>query len=221
MTLPEIPAESGSSPAHVATRGGERPNIVRRMYDWTLAQSRTKYAVPVLAATAFTESSFFLVPPDLLILAMGTAQPKRSFYYAGVSTVMSALGGVFGYFLGYWFWDALSGYFFRIPGFTPELFERVSGMYNENGAVIVLLAGFTPIPYKVFTIASGVVQMNLPVFFLASLASRGARYFILGGITYWFGEKVQTIMDRHFNRIVWGGGAAMVALYFLYKMLKG
>ncbi len=217
-------SEGGAAEPRPAKPAGETVhgrNPIRRIYDWTLAKARTPQAVPVLAAVSFSESSFFIVPPDLLQIAMGTANPKRSFHYAALSMVMSALGGVFGYFIGYWLWDHVSHVFFRIPGFTPELFRHVSGLYNQYGVEIVMVAGFTPIPYKVFTIASGVANMNLLAFFAASVVSRGARFFIVAAITYWFGARVQEIMDRHFNRIVWGGGVALVALYLLVKALKG
>ncbi|MFQ5683329.1 MAG: YqaA family protein [Candidatus Binatia bacterium] len=177
-----------------------RPGIHRRLYDWVLHWSETPYGVPALFTLAFAESSIFPLPPDLLLLALGLARPRRAFWYATVCSIGSVLGGIAGYAIGYFVWEAVQDLFFAyIPGFTREGFASVQMLYNEYGFLAVLIAGFTPIPYKIFTIASGVFAMNIPLFILASGFSRTARFFLEGGLLFWCGRGIQRLIDRYFN----------------------
>jgi membrane protein YqaA with SNARE-associated domain len=183
----------------------------RRLYDWVIHWARTPYGVPALGAIAFAESSFFPLPPDVLLLALGVARPSRAFWYATVCSVASVLGGMAGYAIGYFVWDGVREVFFAyVPGFSREGFAHVQGLYNAYGFLAVMLAGFTPIPYKIFTIASGVFAMNFPLFVLASAISRSARFFLEGVLLFWFGERIEQIMDRYFNLIT----AVFVVLLF-------
>ncbi|HRZ78595.1 MAG TPA: YqaA family protein [bacterium] len=190
----------------------QKKNIVRRLYDWVLHWADTRYGTPALATLSFAESSFFPVPPDVLLIALDMGKPKRSFYYALICSIASVLGGILGYYIGLGLWELLSGFFFSyIPGFTPEIFAKVQEMYNEYGFAAVLIAGFTPIPYKVFTIASGVFGMNFPLFVLASVISRSARFFIVSTMIYFFGEPIKKFIDKYFNLL----SAAFVVLIIL------
>jgi len=190
----------------------QKKNIVRRLYDWVLHWAETPYGTPALATLSFAESSFFPVPPDVLLIALNMGKPKKSFYFALVCSIASVLGGMFGYFIGMALWSGLSGFFFSyIPGFTPEIFAKVQTMYNEYGFAAVLIAGFTPIPYKVFTIASGVFGMNFPMFVLASVISRSARFFIVSTLIFFFGEPIKKFIDKYFNLL----SAAFVVLIIL------
>lgn len=190
----------------------QKKNIVRRIYDWVLHWAETPYGTPALATLSFAESSFFPVPPDVLLIALNMGKPKKSFYFALVCSIASVLGGMFGYFIGMALWQGLSGFFFSyIPGFTPEVFAKVQTMYNEYNIAAVLIAGFTPIPYKVFTIASGVFGMNFPMFVLASATSRSARFFIVSTLIYLFGEPIKTFIDKYFNLLA----SAFVVLLIL------
>jgi membrane protein YqaA with SNARE-associated domain len=190
----------------------KKKNIVRRLYDWVLHWAETPYGTPALATLSFAESSFFPVPPDVLLIALNMGKPKKSFYFALVCSIASVLGGMFGYFIGMALWSGLSGFFFSyIPGFTPEIFAKVQTMYNEYGFAAVLIAGFTPIPYKVFTIASGVFGMNFPMFVLASVISRSARFFIVSTLIFFFGEPIKKFIDKYFNLL----SAAFVVLIIL------
>lgn len=178
----------------------QKKNIVRRLYDWVLHWAETPYGTPALATLSFAESSFFPVPPDVLLIALDMGKPKKAFYYALICSIASVLGGMLGYFIGMALWSGLSGFFFSyIPGFTPEIFAKVQTMYNEYGFAAVLIAGFTPIPYKVFTIASGVFGMNFPLFVLASVISRSARFFIVSTLIFFFGEPIKKFIDKYFN----------------------
>lgn len=194
------------------TEAIQKKNIVRRLYDWVLHWADTRYGTPALATLSFAESSFFPVPPDVLLIALDMGKPKRSFYYALICSIASVLGGILGYYIGLGLWELLSGFFFSyIPGFTPEIFAKVQEMYNEYGFAAVLIAGFTPIPYKVFTIASGVFRMNFPLFVLASVISRSARFFIVSAMIYFFGEPIKKFIDKYFNLL----SAAFVVLIIL------
>lgn len=178
----------------------QKRHLIRRIYDWVLHWAHTPYGTPALATLSFAESSFFPVPPDVLLIALDISKPKRSFYYAMVCSVASVLGGMLGYLIGMALWQGLSGFFFAyIPGFTPAVFAKVQAMYNDYGFVAVLVAGFTPIPYKAFTIASGVCAMNFPLFVIASAISRSARFFIVSALIYLYGEPIKKFIDKYFN----------------------
>ncbi len=182
------------------TPASPKKGVVRRLYDWVLHWADTPYGTPALGALAFAESSFFPVPPDVLLIALGIGRPKRSFFYALVCSCASIVGGLLGYAIGALLWGAVSEFFFRwIPGFTPEVFGRVQSLYLQYGFWIVFAAGFTPIPYKVFTICSGVVSLNLPLFLLASSVSRSARFFLVSALIFFFGEPIKRIIDKYFN----------------------
>ena len=177
-----------------------RPGIHRRLYDWVMSWAESRHGTPALFALAFAESSFFPIPPDVLLIALGVALPARAYWYAAVCTVGSVLGGVLGYLIGWGLWHAVAELFFAyVPGFKPEVFARVQGYYDEWGFVAVMIAGFTPIPYKVFTIASGVFGMNVPLFVLASILSRGARFFTEGGLIARYGARMRDVLERNFN----------------------
>ena len=130
--------------------------FLRKLYNWVLSWAESKWAVPALFILAFMESSFFPIPPDVLMIAMALSKSEKSLWYSTVCTVGSVLGALFGYVIGYWFWAVVGDYFFAyIPGFTHELFDQVTKMYQDNTSFIVFTSAFTPIPYKVFTITAG------------------------------------------------------------------
>ncbi|HWP67352.1 MAG TPA: YqaA family protein [Candidatus Limnocylindria bacterium] len=177
-----------------------RPGMHRRLYDWVTSWADSPHGTAGLAGLSFAESSFFPIPPDVLLIALGVSRPSRAFWYAFVCTAASALGGLLGYLIGWGFWHAVDDWFFTyVPGFSHEAFERVQGFYNEWGIVAVMIAGFTPIPYKVFTIASGLFGMNVPAFFFASVLSRGARFFIEASLIARFGPRMREVLERNFN----------------------
>ncbi len=177
-----------------------KPGVIRRLYDWVLHWADTPYGTPALGILSFAESSFFPVPPDVLLIALGIGKPKRAFFYALVCSLASVAGGVVGYLIGAGLWSLLANFFFTyIPGFTPEVFAKVEALYREWGFVVVLIAGFTPIPYKVFSIASGVLGMGLPLFAATSALSRSARFFIVSAMIYFFGEPIKKVIDKYFN----------------------
>lgn len=176
---------------------------IRRLYDWVLHWAETPYGVPALFLIAFAESSFFPIPPDPLLLALCLGASKRSLRFAGVATIASVVGGMAGYAIGAGAWGVAQDWFFAyVPGVTPEAFEGVRAFYDRHGFAAVFLAGLTPIPYKVFTLASGVFGINFGVFVLASFLSRGLRFFVLAVLVYRFGPPIERFIDRHFDRLV-------------------
>jgi membrane protein YqaA with SNARE-associated domain len=199
--MPQEPDRIGAAaPLEGALAVPTRPGLHRRLYDWVMSWADSRYGTAALAGIAFAESSFFPVPPDVLLIALGVGQPQRAYFFAAVCTIGSVLGGMAGYGIGFGLWEVVRGLFFAyVPGFTPEVFARVQGYYDEYGFVAVMIAGFTPIPYKVFTIASGVFAMNFPAFVLASALSRGARFVIEGALIARYGARMREVLERNFN----------------------
>ncbi|MEX2527406.1 MAG: YqaA family protein [Gemmatimonadota bacterium] len=185
--------------------GGSGPEArgtgpVRRLYDWVLGWAATPYGFWALVILSAAESSFFPIPPDPLLMALCLGAPSRSFRFAAAATVASVLGGIMGYGLGFGAWHLLSAFFYTwVPGVTPEAFEMVRDLYDQYDFWAVFLAGLTPVPYKVFTLASGAFQINLAVFVVASVLSRGLRFFLVAALIWKFGPPVSRFIDRYFN----------------------
>ena len=192
--------------------------FLRKTYDWILHWSTTKYALPALAILAFAESSFFPIPPDVLLIAMAVAVPMKAFRYAAVCSVASVLGGMFGYFLGWQFMDAVGTPIVEFYHFQ-EQFAKIGSWYEEYNAWAVGAAGFTPLPYKVFTLAAGAFEINFPVFVLASLVSRSARFFIVAGLIYKFGAPIKVFIEKYFNLLSIAFLVLLVAGFVLIKYI--
>ncbi|MFH1672925.1 MAG: VTT domain-containing protein [Pseudomonadota bacterium] len=175
--------------------------FLRRLYDWVLHWAETPYGTPALFLLAFCESSFFPVPPDILLIALAVAIPKKAFQYALVCSIGSLLGGCFGYLIGWEFMAAVGDAIIQFYGFG-EKYSYVQDLYVRYDAWVVGVAGFTPIPYKVFTIAAGAFKINFIVFLVVSLISRSARFFLIGGLIHKFGAPIQRFIDRYFNPLV-------------------
>ena len=170
--------------------------MLRRLYDRTLALAGHRHAMWALALVAFVESSVFPIPPDLLIIPMVLAAPARAWRIAVVTTLASVLGGLLGYGIGAGLYEAIGEPILVLYGYE-EKFAAFSASYNEWGAWIVFTAGFSPLPYKIFTIASGVTELNLAVFLVASLVSRGARFFLVAGLLWYFGEPIRRFIENN------------------------
>ena len=175
--------------------------IVRRLYDWTLSWANTRYGTPALGTLAFCESSFFPVPPDVLQIALSAGKPLRSFWYATVSLIGSVLGALFGYLIGYVFWEWIPGVkdFFCTFVFSEEVFGTVGELYEENAFLVIFTAAFTPIPYKVCTIAAGVWEISLLTLIIGSIVGRGARFYAVAAVMYFLGPAAKKWIDRYFN----------------------
>jgi membrane protein YqaA with SNARE-associated domain len=182
-------------------------NIIKKLYDWVLSWAEKPSAQLVLFVLAFAESSFFPVPPDVLLIPLVLGARKKWFRLALIVSLGSVLGGVFGYLIGHYLWWAGPGtpsnvahfFFNNIPGFSETAFWKMQEKYFEYGFWIVFTAGFTPIPYKIFTISSGAFDLSFLTFMLASFVSRSARFFIVAFLIFWFGEPIKTFIDKYFN----------------------
>ncbi len=171
---------------------------LRKLYDWVEHFAETPYGLWALFLLAFAESSFFPVPPDVLLIALAVSIPARALRYALVCSVGSVLGGMFGYLIGYQFMELIGFSILNFYGLTDK-YESVAELYNRYNAWAVGIAGFTPIPYKVFTISAGAFRIDFSVFLLASVLSRSARFFLVAGLIYMFGEQIRTFIERYFN----------------------
>lgn len=174
--------------------------MLRRLYDWVLRWAETPYGTWALFFLAFCESSFFPIPPDVLLIALSLALPRKALKYALVCSAGSLLGGCFGYFIGWQFMATVGDPIIRFYGLT-EKFEYIRALYSRYDAWAVGIAGLTPIPYKVFTITAGAFRINFIVFLIASAVSRSARFFAVAGLIYLFGPKIQPFIDKYFNAL--------------------
>ncbi len=174
--------------------------MLSRLYGWILHWAKTPYGTWALFILAFSESSFFPIPPDVLLIALSVVLPKKSLRYALVCSVGSILGGCFGYLIGWQFMATVGDAIIRFYGLIDK-YEYIQQLYLLYDAWVVGIAGFTPIPYKVFTITAGAFHINFAVFLIASAVSRSARFFIVGGLIYLFGPKIESFIERYFNAL--------------------
>ncbi|HXH29154.1 MAG TPA: YqaA family protein [Candidatus Polarisedimenticolia bacterium] len=170
----------------------------RRLYDWVLHWASTPSAGTALFLLALAESSFFPIPPDVLLAAVVMSDRRRTWRSVLLCTLGSVVGGALGYCIGWGFWEATKGFFFRfVPGFTPAVYARVAGLYEHYNFWVVFTAGFTPIPYKVFTIGAGVAIISFPTFLLASTISRGGRFLLVASLFHHYGPPIRGFVDRY------------------------
>ncbi|MFC2157278.1 YqaA family protein [Acidobacteriota bacterium] len=187
--------------------------IFKKLYDWVLHWAETPYGPLALFLLAFAESSFFPVPPDVLLIALCLGAIKKSWKFAFYASLASVIGGGLGYLIGFGLWPSVDTFFFRyIPGFSPEVFETVLKSFEQYGFLYVFTAGFTPIPYKIFTISSGVFKMNFALFMLASALSRSLRFFLVAWLFFKFGPTIKVFIDKYFN---W------LAIAFMFLLVGG
>lgn len=171
---------------------------LRRLKDWTEGFAPKPHAEWVLFLIAFAESSFFPIPPDVLLIALGVFLPKKAFRFALISAVGSVLGGLFGYYIGYALFEAIGKPIIDFYG-VQQGYEEVRRLYQENAFAAIAIAGFTPIPYKVFTIAAGAFEIDVLTLVFASALSRSARFFLVSSLFYFFGPTVKRYIDKYFE----------------------
>lgn len=184
----------------IAPAEEKKPGIVRRLYNWMLSWAESPWAGWAMFLFGMVEAIIFPIPPDVLLLALCVGMPKKSFKYAFVCTAGSVVGALIGFGLGAFAWEAVQDWF--IPGvFSAESFAHVEGLYEKYNFWLVFTAGFTPLPYKLITISAGVFLgiENLPIFILASLISRGLRFFLVAGLVWKFGAPIKKFIDKYFN----------------------
>lgn len=186
--------------SEAVTRSG---GPIRWIYDWTLAIAAHKRASWGLAAVSFAESSFFPIPPDVLLVPMCIAQPKKAWFYATVCTIASVLGGILGYAIGWFLYDTLGLWIIQLYGLT-ERAAHFEQEFAEWGLWIILIKGLTPIPFKLVTILCGFAHFNFFVFVLASIVTRGARFFLVAGLVYLYGEPIREFVEKRLNTVALG-----------------
>lgn len=184
--------------------------MLKNLYNWVLHWADTKYGVPALSMVSFIESSFFPIPPDPLLIALCLGKPKRSFWYATICSIMSVLGGIFGYLIGWGIWELVDDFFFNYI-ISQKAFFYVSGKYNENAFLAILGASFTPITYKVFTVTAGVFKVNIFILILASAIGRSARFFMEAILIYFYGMSIRNFIEKYFN--------VLATIFFLLLIL--
>jgi membrane protein YqaA with SNARE-associated domain len=175
--------------------------FVRRIYDWMGAKAHSRYGLVWLVALFFIEASFFIIPVDPLLILFCVEHRKRSFFFATLATAASVVGGVFGYMIGYVLWDTVGAKLVSLL-LSPETFELAVLRYKLYQAWAVLLGAFTPIPYKAVTISAGFCKLPLIPFIIYSIIGRGARFFMLAGAIYIWGERIKKFIDERFNVLV-------------------
>lgn len=172
--------------------------LLRNLYEWVLSFAESKYGPWALFLIAVAESSFFPVPPDVLLIALAIGAPLRSFWFALICTAGSLVGAVIGYFIGLEFYELAGRPIIEFYSIQNG-YEQVRQLYHDWDSIAVVIAGFTPIPYKVFTIAAGAFEINFFTFLLASAVGRGARFFLVAGLIRWIGPGIKDLIDRYFN----------------------
>jgi len=175
--------------------------IFTALYDRCMGLARHRHASRYLAGLSFAESSFFPVPPDVMLAPMSMARPDRAMGFAAIATLASVIGGLFGYLIGYFAFDLAEPWIHR-AGYW-EQYLRVRVWFDAWGFWAILIAGFSPIPYKVFTIAAGTLSMHLPLFIAGSLLGRGGRFFLVAGLLAWGGPRMETTLRTYVERIGW------------------
>tara|TARA_Y100000748_G_C15386332_1_gene445712 strand:- start:114 stop:698 length:585 start_codon:yes stop_codon:yes gene_type:complete len=173
-------------------------NLIRKLYDWTLEKSKHKNAPWFLAFISFIESSFFPIPPDIILIPMIIANKFRAWTYAFICTISSVLGGVGGYIIGYFFYNSIGMLIIQYYGLDNQ-FNNFESYYNDLGIWIVLGAGFTPFPFKFITIASGLFGLNFYLFVSVAFLARGLRFYILAYLLKLFGDWIARFIDKYFN----------------------
>jgi len=182
-------------------------NILRKLYDWVLTWADKPSGGKILGMISAAEASFFPIPPDILLIPLALGNRKKALLYGAICSFFSVIGAIIGYSIGKWLWysqpnvfsEFAEFFFLNIPGFSHESFERIKILYEQYNFLIIFTAGFTPIPFKLFTVSAGAFNINLVLFFIASTVSRSARFFLIAFLIKYFGEPVKFFIDKYFN----------------------
>ncbi len=191
--------------------------MLKKLYEWVLKWADTPYGSWALFILAFSESSFFPIPPDVLLIALAVGKPRKALTFALICSIGSVLGGIVGYLIGWQFMAVVGHKIIAFYGLTEKV-ATMASLYNQYNAWAVGIAGFTPIPYKVFTISAGAFKINFLIFLFASAVSRAARFFLVGGLIFGFGPRIQVFIDKYFNILVIVFTVLLIASFFLIKV---
>jgi membrane protein YqaA with SNARE-associated domain len=192
--------------------------MFRRLYDWTLSLAASPRATYALGTVSFAESSFFPIPPDVVLLPMSLARPDRAYLYAAICTVTSVLGGILGYAIGYLLYDTLGQWLVGLYGYGAKI-DAFRALYQEWGHWIILIKGLTPIPYKIVTIASGIAEYNLFWFIVLSIITRGMRFFLIAALIHRYGEEIRSFIEKRLGLVMAGIATGIIGGFVLVKYL--
>ncbi|NLH17510.1 MAG: DedA family protein [Phycisphaerae bacterium] len=198
-------------------------HVHRHLYDWVLHFSHTPYGARALFCFSFAESSFFPIPPDVLLAPLSLGAPRKWVYFATICSIASVIGGILGYGIGVFLWDLIGPWVFAhlgSIGFTPEVFKTFQDLYNRYDFWIVFSCGFTPLPYKVCTISAGVAEINFAGFIIASVLSRSARFFLVAGLFGWKGETIRPFIEKYFNWLSLAFVALLIGGFAAIKFVR-
>ncbi|MEQ1755602.1 MAG: YqaA family protein [Micropepsaceae bacterium] len=184
--------------------------MLRRLYDRLIALADKPGALWILAAVSFAESSFFPIPPDIMLIPMVLANRQRAWMFAGVCTLASVAGGFLGYAIGFYLFETAGKWVIDFYG-LQKAFEGFQHQFQEWGLWVILIKGLTPIPYKIVTIASGAAHFDLATFGVASLITRGGRFFMVAGLLYFVGEPIRTFVEKNLTLVTTGFLLVIVA----------
>ena len=183
--------------------------MIRRLYDWMMAMARGPRAPLALAIVSFAESSFFPIPPDIMLIPMVLANRAKAWFFAALATVTSVLGGIAGYAIGFFLLESVGKPILAFYGKADALVP-LRALFQDYGVQILLIKGMTPIPYKVLTISAGVAEMNLASFILASIGARAMRFFLVAGLLYWFGEPIRKFIEQRLMLVTTIGAVLLI-----------
>ena len=192
--------------------------MIRRVYDWTMRLAEHRHAPQALFWISFIESSFFPIPPDVMLMPMVLAQRAKAWLFATIATAGSVLGGVVGYLIGLLLFDLLGKPLLDLYGYQDK-FNQFASQFNEYGALIVFFFGVTPFPYKVITIASGATHLNILVFLIASIAARGLRFYLVSGLLYWYGPPIRAFIEKRLGILTLVFLVLLIGGFFALKFL--
>ena len=190
--------------------------VFSAIYEWTLKWAEHKFAPRMLAMLTFAESVFFPIPPDVLLAPMVLAKPHKAWWLASLTTLSSIAGGVVGYLLGFWMFEPWIQPLITEFGYQQR-FDTAMSWFNEWGVWVVFLAGFSPIPYKLFTVSAGFLQMAFLPFLIASAIGRGMRFFLVAGLIQWGGSAMEKKLRQWVDILGWGLVAAIIIAYFIFR----
>jgi membrane protein YqaA with SNARE-associated domain len=192
--------------------------MFRPLYDWVLRMAEHRHANRALAAVSFAESSFFPIPPDVMMIPMILARRDKAFLIATICTIASVAGGIFGYAIGYFLFDTVGQWVVNLYHLEDKL-ETLRALYNEWGAAVTLTAGITPLPFKLFTIANGFFAFNFPLFVVLAIVGRGIRFFLVAALLKRFGEPVQAFIEKRLNLLGWAFVALLIAGFAVVTLI--
>lgn len=195
-----------------------RNGILDQLYRWLLGLAGTKQATPTLAGVSFIESSFFPIPPDVLLIPMVLAKRHKWIFYAAICTIASVLGAYLGYYIGAFLYETVAAPILEFYG-KSDNFDKIAGWYNEYGGWGVFFAAVTPFPYKVLTIFSGATGLDLLTFTIVSIIGRGLRFFLVAGLVYKFGPPIQSFIEKRLGLVTIVGSVLLIGGFVMAKYL--